>query len=261
MAPVPLDRRRAPSSHAGARMIRWRIDDDIATLTLDRGSARNAIPIAGWESLSAAAGEIGRSGAHVLIVTSAMDGMFSAGADLAQFRDLIEDPPLRTRFRLAMTQAADAVAALPMPVIAAVDGGCFGAAVALTLACDIVVAGDAASFAVTPARLGLSYPVGDVARLKARIGAGQAALMLFTGDRVDADGAHAIGLAHRRATRAAAKAQSLARTIAANAPEAVGKLKRTLADPAAPGHDAAFEAAFGSAAFAERLSAFLTGRR
>ena len=56
---------------------------------------------------------------------------------------------------------------VPMPVICAVDGGCFGAAVALTLACDIVLAGDDAAFATTPARLGLSYPARDVARLEA----------------------------------------------------------------------------------------------
>src|SRR5206468_11547968 len=63
---------------------------------------------------------------------------------------------------------------------------CFGAAIALVLACDLRVAGDGASFASTPAKLGLGYPREDVARLIAQIGKGNAARMLFTGEIVDA---------------------------------------------------------------------------
>jgi enoyl-CoA hydratase/carnithine racemase len=242
-------------------MIRWQLADRIAVLTLDRGSARNAIPIAGWEALAAAASEIARSDPSAVILTSALSGAFSAGADLAEFRSLVADPALRIRFREAMAAGIEAVAALPMPVIAAIDGGCFGAAVALTLACDIVVAGDNAVFATTPAKLGLSYPATDVARLKARVGESAAALMLFTGDRIDADAAFASGLAHVRAAHAVPRAHELANAISANVPQAVTKLKRVLRDPAAPGHDAAFDDAFGSVAFGERLNAFLSGKR
>jgi enoyl-CoA hydratase/carnithine racemase len=168
---------------------------------------------------------------------------------------------LRPQFREAMHDAIEAIAMLPMPVIAAIDGGCFGAAVAVTLACDIVVAGDAAQFATTPAKLGLSYPASDVARLKARVGQGMAALMLFTGNRLDADAALACGLAHVRASDAASDAQAIARTIAANVPDAVRALKRTLRDPGLPDHATSFDTAFGTPAFAQRLNAFLDGKR
>lgn len=242
-------------------MIGWELHDGIAILTLDRGGARNAIPIAGWDALAQAAHEIAASDARAVILRSAMPGTFSAGADLAEFRELIAQPPLRIRFREAMQAGIEAIAALPMPVIAAIDGGCFGAAVALTLACDIVIAGGEAVFATTPAKLGLGYPATDVARLKARVGEGQAGVMLFTGARVDADEAARIGLAHRRVAHAQPAAHELANAIAANVPEAVRGLKNVLRDPAAQGHAQAFDDAFGSDAFRACLDAFLKGKR
>lgn len=242
-------------------MIAWQLHDHIAILTLDRGGARNAIPTAGWEALADAATAIAATDARAVILRSAMPGVFSAGADLSEFRELVARPELRVRFREAMAAGIEAIAALPMPVIVAVDGGCFGAAVALTLACDIVLAGDEAVFATTPAKLGLTYPAGDVARLKARIGDGQAGLMLFTGTRIDADEAARIGLAHRRVAHAQPAAHELANAIAANVPEAVRALKTVLRDPAHAGHAQSFDEAFGSAAFAARLGAFLEGKR
>jgi enoyl-CoA hydratase/carnithine racemase len=242
-------------------MIRWHLDHGIAHLTLDRGGARNAIPIAGWQALATAAGEIAASDARVVVLSSGMPGIFSAGADLAEMRRLVDDPALRPRFREAMYAGIESVAALPMPVVAAIDGGCFGAAVALTLPCDIVVAGDEAVFATTPAKLGLSYPASDVARLSARVGEGTAALMLFTGNRVDADAALARSLAHVRASDAAREVLSLAEAIAANEPSAVRTLKQLLRDPNQPHHGATFDEAFGTPAFAERLTAFLNGKR
>ncbi|WP_343519245.1 enoyl-CoA hydratase/isomerase family protein [Sphingomonas sp.] len=242
-------------------MIGWQLHDHLAILTLDRGGARNAIPIAGWEALAEAARAIAASDARAVILRSAMPGVFSAGADLAEFRELVEQPALRIRFREAMAAAIEAVAALPMPLIAAIDGGCFGAAVALTLACDIVVAGDEAVFATTPAKLGLTYPASDVARLKSRVGEGQAALMLFTGARIDADEAARIGLAHRRVAHAQPMAHELANAIAANVPWAVHALKAALRDPAGAGHVQLFDDAFGSDAFRDRLGDFLEGKR
>ncbi len=242
-------------------MIRLHFDQTIALLTLDRDGARNALPIAAWNAIADAAASVVASDAHVLIVESAMPGVFSAGADLSEFPALIDDPALRTRFRTAMAAGIEALAALPIPVIAAVDGGCFGAAVALTLACDIVVAGDAALFATTPAKLGIGYPASDVARLHARVGAGQAARMLFTGDRIDTDEALRIGLAHCRASDAAGPARAMAATICANDPDAVRLLKLILRDPANLAHDQAFEDAFGSPGFSQRLDAFLGGKR
>ncbi len=242
-------------------MIHRQFDEATALLSLDRGGARNALAVSAWDAIVEAIESVAASDARVLIIESAMPGMFSAGADLSEFPALVADPAMRTRFRTAMARGIEAIAALPIPVIAAVDGGCFGAAVALTLACDIVVAGDAALFATTPAKLGIGYPATDVARLRDRVGAGQAARMLFTGDRIDADEAARIGLAHRRVADAGGEARAMAAMIAANDPDAVRMLKAVLRDPGDRAHDRSFEDAFGSPGFAVRLNAFLGGKR
>lgn len=239
-------------------MIEVHWDGPIASIVLARGGARNAVPIAGWERLAEHAAMLGE--ARVVLVQSDMPGMFSAGADISEFNGLQEDPALRSRFRAAMRSGIEAIAALPMPVVAAIDGGCFGAAVALILAADLRIAGDAAQFAVTPARLGLGYPREDVARLAGQVGQGHAAGLLFTGGTIDADRAAAIGLIERRAPLAGETAMAMARRIAENAPMAVRQLKQALRRPEDATLDSAFEAAFGGAELAEGLAAFRARR-
>jgi enoyl-CoA hydratase/carnithine racemase len=240
-----------------ADMIRVRRDGPIATLALCRPEARNALPIAGWDALADALDGIGA--ARAVILRSDVPGIFSAGADIGEFTQFQAEPALRPRFRQAMRRAVDAVAALPMPVIAAVDGGCFGAAVALALAADIRVAGDEARFAVTPARLGLGYPQEDVARLVDRVGRGTASLLLFTGEALSPDVALAAGLVERRAEKAEDAAHALAASIVANAPDAVRLLKRTIAG--GEKLNEAFDQAFGGIELAEGLAAFSERRK
>ncbi|MHA6721256.1 enoyl-CoA hydratase/isomerase family protein [Sphingomonas sp. RS6] len=243
----------------GARaMIEVRWDGAIATIALVRPDARNAIPIAGWQALAVAAAQVAE--ARVVIIASDAECIFSAGADIGEFEALRDDPAMRTRFRVAMRAGIDAIAALPMPVLAAIDGGCLGAAVALTLAADIRVAGDDAYFAVTPARLGISYPHVDVARLVAQVGRGVAATMLFTAGRIEADEAEAAGLVELRAPEAGRAVHDLAASIAANAPNAIRELKRAMRG-ADDDLDTAFENGFGGPELSEGLAAMRERRR
>lgn len=235
-------------------MIVTRREGAVLTIAIDRASARNAISTAGWEQLADAASLVGASDAAVVVLASDVPGIFSAGADLTTLAPLADDVPARAAFRARMRAAIEGLAALPMPTVAAVDGGCYGAAVALILACDIRVAGDGAIFATTPAKLGIGYPGGDVARLSAQVGRGWASHMLFTAAPLDADTAARSGLVEHRAPSANAAARVLADQIAGNAAGALRLLKRTLSDPASS--DADFDAAFGTAEFIERLAAF-----
>lgn len=166
---------------------------EIARLTLDRPEARNAIPAAGWDELAERIGEIERSDARLLIL-SGEGGAFCAGADLADFPAMREDEPARFRFREAMRQALDRLRDLPIPAIAWIDGDCYGAGVALAIACDLRVAGERARFAVPPARIGISYPQEDVHRLVELVGSAQAARLLFTAHSIDGAEAARIGL-------------------------------------------------------------------
>ncbi|WP_033919841.1 enoyl-CoA hydratase/isomerase family protein [Sphingomonas sp. 37zxx] len=239
-------------------MIALSITDHIAVLTLNRPAARNAMRIADWDDLAAAIRDL--SPVVRALVLHGGDS-FCAGADLRELETLRDDPAMRPRFRLAMASAIEGLAACPVPVIAAIGGGCYGAGVALAIAADMRIASPDAVFATTPARLGIGYPATDVARLAQRVGQGNAARMLFAAQPIAAAEALRIGLVEQLADDPLAAAQSLCRTIAANAPAAVRLLKRVLRHPADPGHDAAFDARFGTAAFAEGLAAFARKRK
>lgn len=232
-------------------MIRLTVADGIARIALDRAPARNALATPAWYELARVVAQV-PADARVVLVASDVPGIFSAGADLADLARLTTDVPARVAFRTAMRAGIDAVAALPMPVVAAVEGECHGAGVALALACDLIVAAAHARFAIPPARLGIGYPASDVARLVARIGQGQVARLLFTAAAVDADEALRIGL-----TDAINDPAALAATIAANDADALRLLKRTLRDPAGPAHDRAFEDSFASPRFAAGTARYL----
>lgn len=233
--------------------------DRTARISLDRPQARNAIAIQHWPLLREAIAKVAASDARVLIVRSMAPNIFCSGADIGDLEALGAEPAMRTRFRTEMAAAFDALASLPIATIAAIEGGCYGAGVALALACDIRIAGPKASFGITPAKVGIVYPAGDVARLKALVGPGQAARLLVTGMTVDADQALAIRLVEERATSAEQAALDLAETIAANSRSSIAGLKRILAgDPAA---DQLFEEAFGGHDFLEGVAAFRARRR
>lgn len=234
-------------------------DGDIARLTLNRPEARNAIPASGWAALEEALGAAEGSGARVLIVRGTGTA-FCAGADLDDFAAMQDDAEARTRFRAAMRSALERLAAMAIPTIAAIDGACFGAGVALALACDLRVAGAGASFAITPAKFGISYPQEDVARLTGLVGPGQAARLLLSAGSIDAAEAARIGLVEIFGESAHAEAETLARAIAAGSAASHRTLKRGVA-LAARGvtgddeQDATFDDLLGSDEFAGRLAA------
>lgn len=242
------------------------LDGAIARLILNRPAARNAIPQNQWAALTAILDQAVAAGPRVLIVQSSNPEHFCAGADFADLGALTGDSLAQRDMRGAMRAALDRLAALPIPVVAAIDGGCFGAGVALALACDIRVAGHGALFSVPPARLGISYPHEDIARLTGLVGPGQAARLLLTAARIEAGEAARIGLVEFLAASAWATATEIAAGIADNAPGSLTLLKRSIALASAgvgqSGEmDQAFEAAFDGTEFAEGLAAIRAGRQ
>lgn len=237
-------------------MIRLAQDGTISRLTLDRPDRRNALATADWQALADTIASISRDAAAV-VLGSSTPGMFCAGADLGDLARLADAPERRAPFRLAMRAAIDTLAALPMPVVTLVDGGCFGAGVALALAADLRVATPAAVFGVPPAALGIAYPAEDVARLAQRTGSAHAARLLFTGARIDAAEAQRINLVDILADDAAAAAQTIDQ-IAAKDVAALRTLKAMLVDPADPAHAQAFEDSFASPRFAAATQRYRT---
>ncbi|HEX8571911.1 MAG TPA: enoyl-CoA hydratase/isomerase family protein [Allosphingosinicella sp.] len=240
------------------------LDGPVATLRLDRPAARNAIPASGWAGLANHSEEAARGGARLLILSGSGEA-FCAGADLSDFDALTDDPAATADFRIAMRRGLDRLRDLPIATIAAIGGPCYGAGVALALATDLRVAGERARFAITPAKLGISYPQEDVARLVALVGPGQASRLLFTAGSVGPAEAARIGLVEIAATDLAAAVGELAEAIVANSADSIAALKRGIrlaAEGAARDseQDRRFDSLFGSAGFRERLSALRRSR-
>jgi len=238
------------------------IEDSIARLRLSRPEARNAIPTEGWDEIASAALEAVTGGARALILSGVPGGVFCAGADISQFDRLLDHDKARTSFRLAMRRGIGAMRDLAVPTIALVEGDCYGAGVALAMACDIRIAGPAARFAITPAKLGISYPQEDVHRLVSLAGPGQAARLLLSASAVDGAEAARIGLVELFVEGGAEDAAlALAASLAANDSDSLQALKRgiRLAEDGVAvdeEQDRRFDALLGSPAFAQRLDAY-----
>lgn len=248
-------------------MFDLRVEEAIARLSLSRPEARNAIPLPGWEEMAVKTNEAQQAGASVLILSGIPGGVFCAGADIAGFDRLLEEPSARTEFRQAIRIGLDGLSALAIPTIALIEGACYGAGVALTMACDIRMAGGSAQFAITPAKLGISYPQEDVHRLVSLIGAGQAARLLFSAASIGGAEAERIGLVEQfHEQGAAAAAEALAAAIATNDGDSLRTLKSGVRLAAAgivhdEGQDGAFDALFGSAGFARRVAGYRSSRK
>jgi enoyl-CoA hydratase/carnithine racemase len=155
-----------------------------------------------------------------------------------------------------MRGALDRLRALPIPTIALIDGHCYGAGVALAMACDIRIASLTAKFAITPAKIGISYPQEDVHRLVALIGPGQAARMLFSAQIVSSEEALRIGLVETGMPGG----KALFEAILASDPESLAVLKQAIASAGQgvrsdPDADRRFDALIGGDAMARRLEA------
>ena len=239
-------------------MFRLEIDGPVARVVIDRGEKRNAIPIACWSALERTVNDAANGDSRLIVITSADPQSFCAGADLSELPELIDDVKKRHIFRGAMNSALSRIRAVGKPTLALVEGGCFGAGVSLAMACDMRIAGPNSTYAITPARFGISYPQPDLARLAELVGPGQAARLLYGAETIDATEAHRIGLIEMVCHGAQIGADMIER-IAGNAPYSLCALKATLAGRF--GVDKRFDDAFASADFAEGWQAFRSGRK
>jgi enoyl-CoA hydratase/carnithine racemase len=245
-------------------MLDLQLSGEIARLILSRPDVRNAVQPDAWATIAERAEEAVSLGARVILLSGA-GGSFCAGADLDSFQAMHDDPAARARFRIVMRDSFERVSMLPVPVIAVIEGACFGAGVALAMACDIRIAAPDSRFGITPAKLGIAYPQEDIHRLVTLVGRGQAARLLYGASTVDGAEALRIGLADLLAADVASAAADFAGAILANSPDSIAALKRGVrlaADNvrADREQERVFDALIGSDAFAGRLAQRRTGR-
>jgi len=163
----------------------------IACVTVNNPEKRNALGIAGKKQLAEAFRNLARDNAlRVAILTGAGERSFIAGADLAEMQDLT---PKGAREEHTWThRACEALRAMPVPVIARVNGYCFGAGMELAASCDMRIGVTTARFGMPEVRFGIPSGM-EACLLPQLIGWGKTRELVFTGAHIDAAEAQRCG--------------------------------------------------------------------
>lgn len=219
----------------------------IATITIARPDRLNALSGQTVDELRAAVEETGRSGARCLLLTGEGRG-FSSGADLAGGSGLPED--VGASLEKHFNPLIEAVFALQIPVVAAVNGPCAGAGCSLALAADIVIAARSAYFLQAFVNIGLIPDAGATWLLPRLAGRARAMEMMMLGERVPAEKALEWGLISRVVDDEALESEGMAlATRLAQGPTVALGLIRKLARPAG---DIPLSEALAAERFAQR---------
>jgi len=204
-------------------------DGYVVTVELNRPEALNAMNTAMGEDLLRCFEDLHRSPTvRAVVFTGAGTKAFCVGGDLKE-REGMTDEAWRAQ-HLIFEQGAARVLHCPVPVIAAVEGFAMGGGCELAVLSDMIVASESAVFAVPEVTRGIFPGIGGTQLLPRIIGAPAAKEMIFTGRRVDAREAKALGLVNHLVPKGQAKSKALeiAATIAENGPIAVRQAKKAI---------------------------------
>jgi methylglutaconyl-CoA hydratase len=245
----------------------------IATLTLDRPEAKNALSAALVTQLTEALASLaGDRGVRVVCLTGA-GGVFCAGADIAEMRAAGAAAPEQNEAdSKRFARMLECLERQPQPTLALVNGAAYGGAVGLVAACDIALAAASARFALSEVRLGLVPAMISPYVIRA-VGVREARRWFLTGEAMDAATAKRIGLVHECAPDdgLAGAAGGIVESLLSGGPGAQAEIKRLVrhatgrsaqADEAMLGETARWIARVRAGAEArEGLTAFLERRK
>lgn len=207
--------------------------DGVLVVTLNRPAAGNSLSSRMAEELLALWTDLAQPGAtRAVVLTGAGEKIFCAGADLKE-RDGMMDDDWRAQ-HLLFEAMRDALVALPVPVICAVNGAAYGGGCEIALNCDFIYAAEGARFALPEVTLGIMPGLGGVQNLARAAGERRARELLLTGAPFTAAEGEAWGVINRVCSSAelVAKAVTAARRIARNAPLSVRNIRRVLDETA-----------------------------
>lgn len=198
----------------------------IAVVTLNRPEAANALSLYLLNEFQEVLTSLKfDASVRCVVITGMGEKAFCAGADLKE-RINMDTAQVRKTLSL-IREVINEVEALPMPVIAAVNGAAFGGGTELALACDIRIASETAKFGLTETSLGIIPGGGGTQRLPRLIGKGRAKELIYTAKRITAKVAERIGLVEyvTAPELLLEKALEIAGQIARNGPIAVAQAK------------------------------------
>lgn len=197
----------------------------IAHLILNRPEVYNAISEQMIAELRQAIGALGRDESVRVVIITGAGKAFQAGADIAELGRM--DPIQILRWNQGIVENFNALEEMKQPVIAAINGFALGGGLELALACTLRIASEKARMGLPEVKIGIIPGAGGTQRLPRLIGKGSAAEIVLTGEMIDAQTAHRIGLVNRVVPHEELMnaAEELANKIIANGPIAVSLAK------------------------------------
>lgn len=209
--------------------LRVEVARGVATIAIDRPHARNALALRTMAEIDEALTEVVEKKARVVVIRGAGSKAFCAGGDLKELehmRSADDAAAMAVRMRTTL----DRIPAMPIPVIAAVNGDAFGGGAELALACDFRIAAAHARIGFTQVALGLMPAWGASERLAALVGRGKALHLLLTGRVFTSAEALGAGLFEEVVDSEGfdPRVAGVARAIAAAPPAAVAGMKRSV---------------------------------
>lgn len=255
------------ASLTGADSVTLTVADGVARVALANPGKRNAFTWRMYDQLEAIAAELGeRDDVSAVVFRGTPEDGFAAGTDIRQFVDF-ETGAQGVEYERRVAAVLQAVAAIPVPTIAAVELTAVGAGLALAAMCDLVVAERGSRFGAPIARtLGNCLPAAVVRRLRDRIGPATADTMLLTARLMDAEDLAATGFVALCDAGALTEAvDAVVGRIVRAAPLTLRSLKeigrRLDAVADAPDDTDLLERCYGSDDFRDGVRAFLDQRR
>lgn len=213
--------------------VKYSIGSNIATITLNRPEAMNALSLQLCIDLRSAV-ELAVGDKARAVVLTGEGRAFCAGGDLREMRSMWEKEGRIEAFMEEPLKALHDVIALirntPIPFVAAVGGICAGAGTNFALACDIVVASENAAFNEAFVKIGLSPDCGGTFFLPRAVGEKRAAEIFMLGETLSAAEAFSIGMINRvvPAGEHLNEAMTIAGKLAEGPTEAIGRIKKML---------------------------------
>ena len=204
-------------------------DGPAFVLTLNRPDKRNAISMLMMDEIIAALKSAeAQTGVSGIIITGG-ETFFAAGADLNEALE-VKTATQGLAYLKRWHRMNATLEELAKPVIAAIEGFCITGGLELALACDLRVAAEGASFAITSSKIGTVAGAGGTQRLPRIVGVANALDLLFSADPIDAREAHRIGLTNRMCAKGAAldTAKKMVQTYAQRAPLSLQFAKRAV---------------------------------
>jgi enoyl-CoA hydratase/carnithine racemase len=249
--------------------VAWDINESVAVVTVSRPEARNALT---WDMYDAIVEACDKAEAdrdvRVLIIRGS-GGAFAAGTDISQFRDF-DNGDDGIAYERRLDAVIDRIEGLTIATIAEIDGAAAGGGCAIAMACDLRICSERARFGVPVSRtLGNCLSMANTARMVDLIGPALTRDLLLTGRMINAQDAHAAGLANllvpsaqleQETFKIAAELSTRACSTIAATKKMLVRLRQHRRPPAGVADDIVREC-YGSKEFREGVTAFLEGRK